>query len=482
MSTFHTGRDDALGDHDLVSLLTALKAGEVSAAEVRVAAIERAHAAQRELNAVAAWGAPGDGPAPDPEGPLAGVPTFVKDNEDVKGLRTSFGSRATADRPAVRSSDYSRTLAGLGAEVLGKTTMPEFGLTATTEPLAFGPTRNPWHLDRAVGGSSGGSAALVAAGALPYASANDGGGSIRIPAACCGLVGLKPTRGRLVSPEGSRGLPVPISTEGVVTRTVRDTALFYSLAEQMVRRDDLAATVDTSLAPIGHVEGPLSPRLRIGYFDASLTGAAAPDVADAVRRTALALDAAGHHVEMIEFPFDEQFGKDFLRYWAMLAFAIRHGGERVHGAGFDAAALEPFTNGLAAFFTTVGPAAPASIWRLRHFGTAYAQAFEHFDVLLSPTTAHTAPPIGLLAGDFRGHIVRLLRFAAYTAIQNVAGAPAISLPVGLDADGLPIGVQLAGLPGAERVLLALAYEVAEAVPAPVLTATPAAPESPSDPA
>ncbi len=468
MSTFHAVRDDALGSHDLVGLLAALRSGAVSPAEVRSAVVERARDAQVELNAVAAWGdqPDGGGPAPDPEGPLAGVPTFAKDNEDVEGLRTSFGSRATADRPALRSSDFSRTLAGLGSQILGKTTMPEFGLTATTEPLAFGPTRNPWRLDSTVGGSSGGSAALVAAGVVPYAGANDGGGSIRIPAACCGLVGLKPTRGRLVSPESSRGLPVPLSTEGVVTRTVRDSALFYSLAERMVRHDGLVATVDTSLPPIGHVDGPLPERLRIGYFDASLTGPAEPEVADGVRRTALALADAGHHVEIIDFPFDQQFGRDFLRYWALLAFAIRRGGARLHGDGFDARALEPFTNGLADFFTRVAPMTPASIWRLRQFGAGYSEAFEHFDVLLSPTTASTAPRIGQLAGDFRDHIVRLLRFASYTAIQNVAGAPAISMPVGLDADGLPIGVQLAGLPGAERMLLGLAYEVAAATPTP----------------
>ena len=214
LSTF---TDDALGDFDTVALRDALARGDVSAGEVREAAMARAQAADR-LNAVVTW--------VDQEprsGEFAGVPTFVKDNEDIAGYPTTFGSRAVPRRPAEERTRFVAQWDELGFQTLGKSALPEFGLTATTEPLDHGPTRNPWHLDHTTGGSSGGSAALVAAGVVPIAHANDGGGSIRIPAACCGLVGLKPSRGRLIDPEAMDQLPVKVATQGVLTRSVRDT-------------------------------------------------------------------------------------------------------------------------------------------------------------------------------------------------------------------------------------------------------------------
>ncbi|HEY4991350.1 MAG TPA: amidase family protein, partial [Nakamurella sp.] len=199
-TTVDATADDALGSDDMIALLARLEAREVSAGELRDAAVARARSVNARLNAVAAWvdENPRTFGAPPLEGLLAGIPTVIKDNEDLAGYATTQGSWAMPERPAKVSSPFVSQYLELGVAAIAKTTMPEFGLTASTESLRFGATTNPWDTRRSAGGSSGGSAALVAAGVVPVAHANDGGGSIRIPAACCGLVGLKPTRGRLV--------------------------------------------------------------------------------------------------------------------------------------------------------------------------------------------------------------------------------------------------------------------------------------------
>ena len=467
MTRFSAVRDDALGDLDLVALVDALRSGAVSAAEVQQAALARAHDADRALNAVVSWMAearpsvdaheldPVPGPASRSH-PFGGVPTFTKGNEPVSGLPNRVGSRAVPPIPATGNSVFVNQLNRLGFGIMGTTTMPEFGLTASTESLLSGPTRNPWHLEHSVGGSSGGSAALVAAGVVPLAHANDGGGSIRIPAACCGLVGLKPSLGRLVLPEDARGLPVQIVAQGVLTRTVRDTAAFYAVAGQ----------VDPALPPIGEIHGPARARLRIGFYTDGITGAVDREVAATVQDAAATLADLGHHVEQIDLPFDRGFGRDFLRYWAALAFSLKLAGKRIYGPDFARDRLEPFTQGLAQFFGTVAPRLPATLRRLHRFARDYEDNFSRLDVLLSPTTGTPAPPLGHLspALDFRTHIIRLFHFAGYTAIHNVAGAPALSMPWGQSATGLPMAVQLAAPRGQEARLLSLGYEVEAAAP------------------
>jgi amidase len=448
--SFSTTCDDALGDHDAVSLIEALRTGAVSSAEVLTAATQRARVADARLNAVADWT-----PLPAPgDGPFAGVPSFIKDNEDLAGLPSRQGSRAVPPAPAQRSSAFVDQYQGLGFSLLGKSRMPEFGLTATTEPLLGGPTRNPWNPAHSSGGSSGGSAALVASGVTPIAHANDGGGSIRIPASCCGLVGLKPTRGRLVTRQGLERLPVAISTQGVLTRTVRDTALFYAEIEKVHR----------ALPPIGHITGPSARRLRIALLLEGMPGLPVDrQVQDAVEAAARTCERMGHHVEPIRYPFDEQFGHDFLRYWAFLAFAIEHGGRTMYGPDFDPRLLEPLTLGLSRYFRSLAATLPATLLRLRRFEHTYAQFMARYDVLLSPVLSHPAPPIGYLAADldFPTHLIRLVRYVPFTAIQNVSGAPAMSLPLGMSQDGLPIGVHAAAACGGEATLLALAYELEE---------------------
>ena len=215
--------DDALGDDDAVGLADRLRRREVSADEVRSAVAERVARVDPVLRGLCLdrFDEPVVG---DTDGPLAGVPMLVKENTDVAGWPTTNGTTAYVAEPAPAHAEVTKQLLDLGVALLGSTRMPEFGLNATTEFVDAEPTRNPWNTDYSAGASSGGSAALVAAGAVPLAHANDGGGSIRIPAAACGLVGLKPTRGRTALNEQGRQMPINLVSDGVVTRSVRDTA------------------------------------------------------------------------------------------------------------------------------------------------------------------------------------------------------------------------------------------------------------------
>ena len=218
-----------------------IRVGDIHAREAVEAAIARAEAVNPLLNAIVT--PLFDSARRDVErshaGAFAGVPTFIKDNDAVAGSPFLFGSRGLPVRPAAKSTPFVEQFLSLGLINLGKTTMPEFGLTGTTEPLLHGPTHNPWNLGFSPGGSSGGAAALVAAGVVPIAHANDGGGSIRIPASCCGLVGLKPSRGRLVDVEGTKLFPVKILHQGMLSRSVRDTAVFFHAAERYHRNPKL---------------------------------------------------------------------------------------------------------------------------------------------------------------------------------------------------------------------------------------------------
>ena len=445
-------RDDALGNFDAVGLAGEIRAGRISPQEAADAATARAEAVNPQINAIVEMIA-------DPvcgDGAFAGVPSFIKDNEDIAGLATRHGSRATPAVPLSVTSPFVKDFQALGFNALGKTTMPEFGLTASTETLAYGATRNPRNLSHSVGGSSGGSAALVAAGVVPLAQANDGGGSIRIPAACCGLIGLKPSRDRFSGRPEMDQLPVRIGAEGVVTRTVRDTAtFFYEMGK--IRKE---------LPPIGLVEGPSHRRLRFGLFVGGMSGIPVEDeTAEAVLEAGRTLEGLGHRVDVIPFPFDEQFGYDFVRYWAALSFTIKHGGKKAYGPTFNKDLIEPIGQQLASMLPGFALKMPTTIRRLRKFADEYERAFTNFDVLVSPVTAHPAPEIGYLSPDIDGytHLVRLIRFASYTAIQNVSGAPAISLPLAVTSNGVPIGVQFAGPFGSEERLLDVAFELEESV-------------------
>jgi amidase len=388
----HAFTDDALGEHDATALAELVEAKEVSPAELAAAAVARAVRVQPLLNgvhhldderAVAEAGS-------TPDGPFRGVPTFVKDNVDVAGLPTNYGTAAFTARPARSDGPFVAQFRSLGFTILGKSRLPEFGFSASTEYAEGDPVRNPWNTGYSAGASSGGSAALVASGVVPIAHANDGGGSIRIPAAACGLVGLKPTRGRLVLDVTERTMPVNIVSQGVLTRTVRDTARFLAGAEDVYR--------NRRLPPVRHVTGPSATRLRVGVVVDSVTGTPTDaETRRTVERTATLLAELGHSVEEVPLPITEQFAEDFALYWGLLGFLISTTGSRVLDRGFDVTRTDNLTKGLARKYRAELARTPGMIVRLRRTTREYRRAFAGRDVILSPVPAHTTPPLGHLS-------------------------------------------------------------------------------------
>ncbi len=452
----HAFRDDILADHDAVALAKLIETRQVAAVEVVDASIARAHEVAPRLNAIEAERfehALADAEAVT-DAFFAGVPTFIKDNTAIAGMTTNHGSAAVRSSPAKESGVYAKQYMSHGFVCLGKSSLPEFGLNATTEYAEGEPTRNPWHIDYSCGASSGGSAALVAAGVVPIAHANDGGGSIRIPAACCGLIGLKPSRGRHVVPEAAQSMPIDLISEGVVTRSVRDTAAFHAESERYYQ--------NPKLPRLNLVEGPGKRRLRIGMVIDSITGSAtdAPTRA-AVEETGRLLEKLGHRVELTPIPVTPRFLEDFLRYWGALAFALHKGGRHVVDPSFDPTRLDGLTLGLSRHFSRKFYNLPGALYRLAKTRHDSARLFQQYDAMLSPVLAHTTPEIGQLSPtvEYEDLIERLTRYVSFTPLANVTGDPAISLPVSNTDLGLPIAAMISAKHGDERTLLELAYEI-----------------------
>jgi amidase len=449
-----------MGAWDAVETRDRIRKKEVSIQEVLEAAIARAEEAQH-LGAVfepTYARARASVESRDCEAPLAGVPAFVKDLARIRGVPTTWGSRAAGRYVPRRSDPIVTHLEETGVVILGKSACPELGLSPTTEPLGRPPCRNPWAPSRSSGGSSGGSACLVAAGVVPIAHGSDGGGSIRLPAAWCGLVGMKPSRFRLDG-KGSNLLAVNVVCEGVLTRTVRDTVAFYAALE--LRR------TPKKVVPIGQVAERPAQSLRIGVFVDAPTGTpVSPEVREAVVAAARLCGTLGHAVEEIACPFEGALIDDFLRYFGFLAWLqVRTARLTIHW-GFDRSKIEPWTTGFMEFFSREKLAALAAIRRLRRFSGTFADVMKRHDVLISPTVPEPAPPLGHLATDlpFDIEFARVRSSVAFTPIHNAAGAPAISLPLGRSAAGLPIGVQFAAARGHDRILLELALSIEAARP------------------
>lgn len=456
---------DDLRTWDAVRTARAIREGEVSAAEAVEAAIVRAHEAE-DLNAVAAplYARARARASHGVPGPFGGVPTAVKEMFALAGAPLRHGSRAFVDHRADRTEPAVRQFLDTGVVPLATTTMSEFGLTPTAEALGLGPTHNPWRRGYSTGGSSGGAGALVAAGVVPIALGGDGGGSIRIPAAGCGVVGLKPSRGRLAPLPAFDRVPVPVTVQGVLARTVRDVAAWHAAAEQL-------HPSPAELRPIGDVTGPAARRLRIGVTTAPPNGAPVDaEVAAATRATADALAHAGHAVQEVEYPRSVAFEAAFTTYFGLLAAGVSLLGRQALGSAFAADLLDPWTRGLAAHGRRNAWRLPLVLRELRAGVTAARELHGSVDVVLTPTTAHPAPPHGHLAPNlpFDQHLDHLRHYMTFTPLHNVAGTPAISIPAGVSAAGLPIGVQLAALQGEERMLLELAFELEELRPWPRL--------------
>ncbi len=460
MNRVHAFTDDALGDLDTVGLVEALQSGEVSVPEVVDAAVARIEKVDGELGAMAyrAYGA-ARAEAADPRGGyFAGVPTLIKDNVDVAGMPTMQGTDAWLPRNSREDGDFARMYRATGLIPLGKTRLSEYGFSASAEHPRLGPVRTPWSTDHSAGASSAGSAALVAAGAVPLAHANDGGGSIRIPASVNGLVGLKPTRGRLAQDKAMRDMPIRIVSDGVVTRSVRDTAAFFREAERVFR--------PLSLPPIGDVTRPSSARLRIGLNTAGVGRGADAEVTALTEQTASLLEDLGHTVSIADMPVGERFADDFLLYWATLAMALLQMGGRQHKGSWDRTRHDNLTIGLALHARRNLHRLPSTILRLRRQSRAVKEVYEEYDVTLTPTLGTPTPKIGHLdpTQDYDTIVDRLLTWVTFTPWQNISGAPAISLPLATTAEGLPQGMMFGAAPGQEALLLGLSYELEQARP------------------
>lgn len=472
MRHVHAFGNDALGNFDTVGLVEAINSGQVGRAEVVEAAIARTEAVNPTLNGLAheafdrARAEAAGTPVPPGTAFFSGVPTFIKDNVDIAGLPTMFGTDAWTPRPAPLDGEFSELYLATGLALLGKTQMSEYGFSASAEHPRLGPVRNPWNTDYTAGASSSGSGAFVAAGVVPIAHANDGGGSIRIPACCNGLVGLKPSRGRLPLDKNMRRMPVRLVTNGVVTRSVRDTAAFYREAERIWRHP--------KLPPIGDVTHPGKRRLKIAVITRSLERECGAELRELTLKTAGLLEELGHHVDHVETPpVPSSFVTDFVLYWGLLATGQILRSRRAIGRTFDRTRLDNLTRGLDRHARRNMHRLPQAIMRLRATRRHTARFARTYDAVLTPTVADETPRIGHLdpTADYEQIMGRLQSWVAFTPVQNVTGEPAISLPLAESSDGLPVGMMLSTDFGQEVRLLELAYELEESRPWPRIDQT-----------
>lgn len=477
-----------LAAHDAVGMAELVAAGAVTAEELLDAARARAAQVNPRLNAIVRDLDPPPRPAGTETGPFAGVPFLLKDlHQHVAGIPTSGGCRALSTLPAAETTTVVQRWLDAGLVVFGKTNTPEFGAKAITEPLLFGPARNPWNTDHTPGGSSGGAAAAVAAGIVPCAAASDGGGSIRIPASCCGLFGLKPGRGVLpAGPIFGEALGGS-ATDGVVSRSVRDTAAMLDLLVGSTPVSPYLSAVPTPFADeVGRDPG----RLRIGVCTASaINPDPDPEAKAAAAAAATLLDELGHDVvELSAAPFDDaQLAQHFLTGWfVMCAYSVA-AAKQASGAG--EAGFERDTLIMAALGRATSSVDFAAALEHRQLHVRRLAAFHaDHDLLLTPTTAAPPPRVGafdqprileLLAdGLLRARGAGLLRhtpivdqmiqhnlgWVPYTQLANLTGRPAMSVPLHWTAAGLPMGVQLVARLGGEGMLLRLAAQLEQARP------------------
>ncbi len=458
MTRIHAFTDDVLADLDAVGVGQLIASGEANQTEVLDAVLARIDQVNPVVNGIVhddrARAAVRAEDSYLPIGPFTGVPSLIKNNTDFKGLPTQQGSAALPAVAESKHEEFTTQFLSTGVNIIGTSSLPAFGLTASTEFVDRAPTRNPWNPEFSAGASSGGSAALVAAGAVPIAHGNDGGGSIRIPAAVCGLVGLKPTRNRTAPAKEMKDAPLDIVSNGVLTRSVRDTAVFLAAAE---KHRPVAR-----LPRIGLVEGPSARRLRVGLVTETLHGTPLDDdTARELERVAELVASLGHDVVEMPVPVDSAFEQDFVQYWRMLAFSLEYGGRFILTKEFDRSRVDPFTHGLARAFLRNFWRTPGALLALKRSEQRYREVFTGHDVVLSPTLGHTTPKLGWLdpGVPFDEAFARLRAYVAYTPLNNAAGGPAISLPLGRSSDDLPLGLHFSADHGDERTLLELAFEL-----------------------
>jgi amidase len=448
-----------------------IRTGEIASRELVEASLARIEALEPELNAFVHLDPEGalaaaDLVRPGDDRPFAGVPIAIKDTAEVAGWPFTLGSDVFGDFVPPYDTFVVRRLRRAGFVLVGKTSLPEFGLLPVTEPRRFGPTRNPWDTERTPGGSSGGAAAAVAAGMLPLAHGSDGGGSIRIPAACCGLAGLKPTRGR-VSRGPAQGEDFLVQ-DGVLTRTVAETGELLDVLAGYEPGD--ASWAPPPAEPFAAAARREPGRLRVGFTTAAaIETALDPQCERAVRDAAELLSSLGHDVEEVEAPWA---GQDLLRVFTLVfGTPVAMGlffGAQVTGREPSEELVEPLSW---AVWNRIRERTALDYLLARTQLSAASRAivalWSDFDVVMTPALAQRPVRIGEMDAcsddpweDFR----RSGEFTPYTAVFNVTGQPAISLPLFHGEDGLPLAVQLAGRPADEATLLSLAAQLEAARP------------------
>lgn len=461
----HAFSNDVLGNLDAVALANLIKNKEVSSEEVVKATIERANKVNPKLNAIVT---PNYKDALDAsktgfDGFFAGVPMYFKDLTRLKGLPMYHGSEALQNTQVSKTTDpIAKKILSMGFVNMGTTTLPEFGFACATEFPNKPATLNPWNTDHSPGGSSGGAGTLVAAGVLPMAHSADGGGSTRIPASCCGAVGLKATRGRLLLSKIFHNQLVEVAIDGVISRTVRDNAYFYYEAEKYYHNKKLPV--------IGLVKAPTKGKYTIGFEQKAALGETVDAAtAKALNETILFLQDLGHTLKPVELPEPPQLKQDFKDYWAINCFLVKRFGKRAFDKNFDPEKLTLLVKGLANKASKNLLKAPFIISRLRNSYKLYQQFLKEskIDILLTPTLAHLSPPIGHfnMNQDHQTLFDKMEQWVPYTPYTNATGCPSITLPLGFDEpSGLPIGMMFWANWGQDKMLLELAYALEEAKP------------------
>jgi amidase len=441
---------------DALTLAAEVRAGEVSPRELAEQAIARIEATNPELNFLVTDCFEQALAAEPADGPFRGVPMLVKDLTETAGVRTTFSSRAFADYVPQADAALVRRLKAAGFVILGKSNTPEFGITCVTESDLNGVCRNPWNTNVTPGGSSGGAAAAVAAGVLPLAHGSDGGGSIRIPASCCGLFGLKPSRGR-VSPAPYVSGSLELGQSGGLSVSVRDAAAFLDVVAGYEPGDAHWAPpparrfLDEVDADPGRLRIAVTTEPPIPY-------AVDPRVAAVAREAAEALAALGHEVVERTPPWvDESLLSVFARIWQVspALYPVR-----------DEALLMPINRALAERARATSSVEFArAVGALQTLARRVVAVWDEVDVVLTPTLAKTPVPVGWIfePDDPWEQFDRGGEFTPFTPLVNVTGQPAASVPFG-SVDGLPVGIQLIGPPAGEALLFRLAAQIEAAHP------------------
>jgi len=392
-------------------------------------------------------------------GPLSGVPFLMKDASPWPGMRWSMGSRLFAQNVAQQHTPYGGALADAGLQCVGKSATSEFGLLGSTETLLEGATLNPWDLSYSAAGSSGGSAAAVAAGLVPLAHANDGGGSIRIPASVCGLFGFKPSKGRTLPAAFASSDFLDMTSDHCISRSVRDSAHFLAITEDPAHPQ-----------PVGYVRDPIHRKLRIGTWTQTVMGEEPePSIKKAHEEALALLTSLGHIVEPISPPVIDGpiLGDAFFLVAGAAIAGVVDMVDRLRGEPVQENELEPFTWALIESFQAGGP--EALVMARSTFASvvrAYRETTKQYDVIVTPTLATGPWRVGFLSPILpREELIRrTARAVGYTPIHNIAGCPSMSVPLCFPKEGLPLGTLFSAAAGADALLLGLAYQLEQAKP------------------